>query len=318
MEKGQRILRKNPLPPPDYSLPAHPREINVLNYQFPIENEIKLVSAIGGAHINTYEWPAEGKLRGVIIAFHAGASYIGQYGHMAKQYAKIGFTFVGSDNYGYGKSGGIRGAAHPLEKIEQDHRNFISKVKAKFGTAVPYIGWGLSGGVASALLTHVSGLCKFNALVYCAPGCTVHEKLLFVYKQFFKTYKDKPLDPMFPMMTQTDPWLDRYYLRDPYFNPGPMLAGPCCGLQLTITENTQELYEKTDVPVFMTVVENEYVADNEWVLNYCRSFKDKRSFYKTYPGDHYLMFDGAICWTIIEDQCKWLDGIFNEEWAPKL
>ena len=53
--------------------------------------------------LTTYRYSAQ-NCKGVIIFFHSMAYYMGVYGDVAKQFAAAGYTFVGYDLRGHGRS----------------------------------------------------------------------------------------------------------------------------------------------------------------------------------------------------------------------
>lgn len=55
--------------------------------------------------LTTYRFAAE-KTKGVVIFFHTMAYHIGIYANIAQALASNGFTFVGYDQRGHGKSEG--------------------------------------------------------------------------------------------------------------------------------------------------------------------------------------------------------------------
>lgn len=74
--------------------------------------------------LETYRFSAK-QNRGVVIFFHPGGAYIDSMGNTAKVLVSQGFTCVGYDQRGHGRSEGERGYFDDHKLIIQDARTFI-------------------------------------------------------------------------------------------------------------------------------------------------------------------------------------------------
>lgn len=85
-----------------------------------------MASTQGKAQIKlaTYRYPAE-KTKGVIIFFHNICYHMGLVANTAKFMASNGYTFVGYDQRGHGKSEGERGYLDDSKLVMKDANTFI-------------------------------------------------------------------------------------------------------------------------------------------------------------------------------------------------
>ena len=77
--------------------------------------------------LTTYRYPAE-KTKGVVISFHTMVLYTGISSNVAKTLASNGFTFVGYEQRGHGRSEGEKGYLDDHKLILQDAVTFISSI----------------------------------------------------------------------------------------------------------------------------------------------------------------------------------------------
>ncbi len=72
----------------------------------------------------TYRYPAE-KIKGVVIFFHTMILYTGVSANVAKNLAANGFTFVGYDQRGHGRSEGEKGYLDDYKLVLKDAVAFV-------------------------------------------------------------------------------------------------------------------------------------------------------------------------------------------------
>jgi acylglycerol lipase len=77
--------------------------------------------------LTTYRYPAQ-NTKGVVIFFHSLGYHMGVFANLAKYLASNGYTFVGYDQRGHGKSEGERGYFDDYKLIMKDANNFIGAI----------------------------------------------------------------------------------------------------------------------------------------------------------------------------------------------
>lgn len=87
-----------------------PSPIGFGDFKFPDQDFIKLEGVQDKKPIKlaTYRYPAENP-KGVVIFFHTIGLYTGLAAHMGDGFSKNGYTFVGYDQRGHGRSEGEKG-----------------------------------------------------------------------------------------------------------------------------------------------------------------------------------------------------------------
>jgi acylglycerol lipase len=101
--------------------------------------------------LTTYRYPAE-KTKGVVISFHTMVLYTGISSNVAKTLASNGFTFVGYDQRGHGRSEGEKGYLDDHKLILQDAVTFISSIFKIYPNTPVFLMGHSFGGLLSILL----------------------------------------------------------------------------------------------------------------------------------------------------------------------
>lgn len=91
----------------------------------------------------TYRYQAQ-KTKGVVIYFHTIGYHMGLSANIGKTLSSNGFTFVGYDQRGHGKSEGEKGYFDDYKLVMKDAQTFIGNIfKAYPNTPVFLMGHGL-------------------------------------------------------------------------------------------------------------------------------------------------------------------------------
>ena len=77
--------------------------------------------------LTNYRYPAE-KTKGVVIFFHTMVLYTGISSNVAKNLASNGFTFVGYDQRGHGRSEGEKGYLDDYKLVLKEAVTFIQNI----------------------------------------------------------------------------------------------------------------------------------------------------------------------------------------------
>ena len=101
--------------------------------------------------LTTYRYPAE-KTKGVVIFFHTMVLYTGISSNVAKNLASNGFTFVGYDQRGHGRSEGEKGYLDDHKIILQDAVTFIQNIFKMYPNTPVFLMGHSFGGLLSILL----------------------------------------------------------------------------------------------------------------------------------------------------------------------
>lgn len=108
------------------------------------------LTAADGVPLQLRRWPAQGASRGNVLIVHGLGEHIGRYEHVADRLTGWGWTVVGHDQRGHGRSGGSRGAIDGPDALLRDLGAVIDAVRAE-ATSGPLVLLGHSlGGLIAA------------------------------------------------------------------------------------------------------------------------------------------------------------------------
>jgi alpha-beta hydrolase superfamily lysophospholipase len=117
-------------------------------------------------------WPVKsGKIpRAVVVLVHGLGEHSKRYTHVAKQLNDWGFSVVGYDLYGHGKSPGPRGAMISDKQPLDDLAGIIDQTRKTYGETIPLVLLGHSmGGLIAARFVSLE-LRPVQALVLSSPA----------------------------------------------------------------------------------------------------------------------------------------------------
>lgn len=132
--------------------------------------------------------------RGVIALVHGLGEHIGRYAHVAKFFNDAGFSVIGNDRYGHGKSPGNRGDA-PSYAYFLDEIDYLIEVCEQVSEGTPVFLYGHSMG-GQLVLWHgiekpksaVKGIvCSAPAVRLSHPPNLILIKILAFVEQYFPT-----------------------------------------------------------------------------------------------------------------------------------
>ena len=102
-----------------------------------------------GLALHVQAWPAQGGSAGTVVIVHGLGEHIGRYAHVATRLNAWGWSVVGYDQRGHGRSAGARGQLPRSDALLEDLAMVIDALRA--GRAGPLVLLGHSmGGVVAA------------------------------------------------------------------------------------------------------------------------------------------------------------------------
>jgi alpha-beta hydrolase superfamily lysophospholipase len=103
-----------------------------------------------GLRLAVVEWPLAGA-RGTVVIAHGLGEHVGRYAHVAAYLNRQGWTVVGYDQRGHGRSEGERGRLAAADDLLSDLADVLDAVRAEPGFIAPLVLLGHSmGGTVAA------------------------------------------------------------------------------------------------------------------------------------------------------------------------
>jgi alpha-beta hydrolase superfamily lysophospholipase len=146
------------------------------------------VTTDDGLALHLRTWPAADPRRGVAVLVHGLGEHSARYDHVARRLNGLGFTVVGYDHRGHGRSPGQRGGMPADESLCADLGRVLRAARAGVPGPLVLIGHSLGGLVAGRFVAEglkarpASWWCRVDALVMSSPaldpGTNAVQKLL--------------------------------------------------------------------------------------------------------------------------------------------
>lgn len=117
------------------------------NHIYPEENFIPLVSRHKNIKLQTYRYQTTDKPIGLVIILNGLCYHTNHSAHVAKYLADQGFTVVGFDYRGFGKSSGERGEVDSFQVLLDDSMDFIVQTDNMYPSIKKFIVGASLGGL---------------------------------------------------------------------------------------------------------------------------------------------------------------------------
>ncbi|HJV95044.1 MAG TPA: alpha/beta fold hydrolase, partial [Albitalea sp.] len=102
-----------------------------------------------GLALHLRHWPVAGPARGTVLIVHGLGEHIGRYAHVAERLNGWGWSVVGFDHRGHGRSAGALGRLNRDDDLLRDLALVIDAVRAHATGPLVLLGHSLGGLVAA-------------------------------------------------------------------------------------------------------------------------------------------------------------------------
>ena len=137
-----------------------------------------------GLRLHLQLWPGAGSTRGCVLIVHGLGEHIGRYAHVVKQLNAWGWSVLGYDQRGHGRSDGPRGGLGADDDLLLDLAAVIDAVRAALPGPLVLLGHSMGGLVAARFVAGDGGAGwarPVDALVLSSPsldpGMSIAQKL---------------------------------------------------------------------------------------------------------------------------------------------
>jgi alpha-beta hydrolase superfamily lysophospholipase len=149
---------------------------------------MKPVTTDDGLALHLRTWPAANPSRGAAVLVHGLGEHIDRYDHVARRLNGLGFTVVGYDHRGHGRSPGQRGGIPADDTLCADLGRVLRAARESVPGPLTLVGHSLGGLIAGRFVaeglstTPAPWWCRVDALVMSSPaldpGTNAIQKLL--------------------------------------------------------------------------------------------------------------------------------------------
>lgn len=226
----------------------------------PEPDQTRWLDGSGGHRLWAGAWYGRtGADRGTVVLSHGFGEYLGRYGHIVRALTAAGYTVVGADHRGHGRSAGDRFRIRRFGDFIPDLGlavGWAREIAAQRGTAdrAPFLfGHSMGGLIAAAYVLSLPDQAALSGLVLSSPALQLSPDLpgpaLSVVGLLARL---RPLTPV-PRRgggLSSDPEVARRWERDPLLNHGPTVIQMAHGIAATGRAVRKRLPEIT-LPLFL-------------------------------------------------------------------
>ena len=150
-------------------------------------NTLARLQTHDGLALHARAWPGTGAARGTVLIVHGLGEHIDRYAHVAAQLNAWGWTVVGYDQRGHGRSEGARGRLPHGNDLLVDLAMVVDAVRASHRGPLVLLGHSLGGLIAARFVAGGIGVAEpwfreVDALVLSSPaldpGMNAGQKML--------------------------------------------------------------------------------------------------------------------------------------------
>jgi len=102
-----------------------------------------------GLSLHARHWPAAAPPRGTVLVVHGLGEHVGRYANVAQSLNDLGWSVVGYDHRGHGRSEGARGSLKAGDDLVRDLAVAIDAVRADHAGPLVLLGHSLGGLIAA-------------------------------------------------------------------------------------------------------------------------------------------------------------------------
>lgn len=173
--------------------------------------------APGGVALAGTAWRVE-RPRAMVVVAHGVNEHLGRYGEMVEALTGAGFSVVGHDHRGHGRSEGRRGHVDDFADYARDLVALVDRERAA-DPGVPVVLLGHSMGGLIAAEAALLGQDRLAALVLCSPALAIggrlpawQRRILLLLGRFAGGL---PTPPGTPGVLSRDPAVEEAFAQDP-------------------------------------------------------------------------------------------------------
>ncbi len=253
-------------------------------------------------------WTCE-EARGVIIITHGIAEHSGRYGHVAQTLVNAGYTVVGFDLRGHGRSTGKRVYINSFQDYLNDLQDILDRTQDRFqGIPIFLFGHSMGGGIVS--LFAIERKPEVKGILLSAASVKVSDDISPLLQKVSGILS--AILPKLPVITldskdiSKDPSVVESYDNDPLNYRGGILARTGAEL-LNATKKITREASGISLPLLIMHGDTDKLADisGSKMLNENVSSNDKTL--KIYEGLYHEILNEPEQDQVLTDMINWLD-----------
>lgn len=254
-------------------------------------------------------WPCK-DAKGVVIITHGIAEHSGRYGHVAQALVDAGYTAIGFDLRGHGKSSGMRNYVNSFQDYLSDLREVLNRAKNSYPDLPIFLfGHSMGGGIVT--LFAIERNPDVKGILLTGPSVKVSEDISPFLQKISGVLS--ALLPKLPAVKldssdiSKDPEVVKAYDEDPLNYRGGILARTASEL-LNATKIITEHSKVIDHPILIMHGSDDKLAE---VVGSEMLFKNVSSEDKTlkiYEGLYHEILNEPEQDEVLADIINWLDN----------
>jgi len=272
-----------------------------------VSNEVVFTTA-DNFEIYEQTWSSK-DAKGVVIITHGIAEHCGRYGHVAQALVEAGYTTIGFDLRGHGKSSGKRNYINSFQDYLSDLREVINRAKINFPD-LPLFLYGHSMGGGIVTLFTIERNPEVSGVLLSGPSVKISEDI----SPFLQKVSGilSALVPKLPAVKldsadiSKDPEVVKAYDEDPLNYRGGILARTAAEL-LNATKTITAHSKVIDVPILIMHGGKDKLAEVVGSEMLYENVSSPDKTLKIYDGLYHEIHNEPEQDEVIADMVKWLD-----------
>ena len=274
-----------------------------------LEQTIINLQAADGIPLVAWRWrdPLRAQ-KAIVVLVHGYAEHVGRYEHVVAALCGAGYTVVGMDDRGHGRSGGRRVAIRRFDSFVDD-LDLLIDTNVRENGPVFLLGHSMGGLIATRCAQRRTDLA---GLVVSGAAYKVETELSGLQRRISallaRALPDLPLVPSGkPGILSRDPEVDRRFDADPLTHKGRVRVGMAFGMFIA-GEDTRARASSLTLPMLVMHGTDDKLTDPAGSVAVYSAASSADKTLKLLPGLRHEVFNEPEGPEVIADVVAWLDA----------
>jgi len=261
-----------------------------------------------GKKIYAKEWKPEGDVKAVVALVHGLGEHIGRYDHVAEAFGKAGFSMVGFDQRGHGRSDGVRGHESYDDAMRDITKN-IQNAKERY-PAKPVFLYGHSLGGNLVLYYSLTQKPELKGVIATSPGLATASPLpptlLVLTKVLYRLAPSAKIKNGLDLQGLShDPAVAEKYIADPLVHPfiSPRLALDMLNAGNYCVEHAAEF----PLPLLLMQGTADRLVSPKRTKDFAQAAPLSKITYKEWPDFYHEMHNEPQKAEVINTMISWME-----------
>jgi len=261
--------------------------------------------------IYAYQWPVD-RPKGIVAIVHGLGEHIHRYEAVAQLLNASGFTVIGHDHRGHGRSGGTRGHSPSLQALLEDVEELTRQARSRFGEQPLFLyGQSMGGNLVLQVLRYREKEIHPDGVISSSPWIALTQK-----PSAIKVGVGKLIARLLPTLTIPNDLDASHISRVPEqvtaYKEDPMVHSKIStGLGAIMLEGAEELNQtqlQTTTPLLLMHGEGDKITDPRATAAFSARANGPVS-YRAWPEAYHELHNEYIRKDVVDYTIGWMEGV---------